>query len=164
MTDLIDVDEKYKKGWTSGLPETPCGHGSMISNTAKQRLWIPKLVIEHKIKSIVDIGAGDLNWIKQMPLPVGVIYKPFDLVPRDASVNSFNLNTTIAPKADLIMCLWVLNHFPELKIENAFNNLLKSQSKFLLITLRDTWWKPKLDIVDMIILNNKKDIMVLAKI
>jgi len=74
------------------------------------------------------------------------------------------LLTSIPPKSDMLMCLWVLNHFPENDANLAFDNLLKSNSKYLIITIRDTWWKPQLDVLEMIVLNHKKDVMVLAKL
>ena len=164
MSDLIDHIDKYKKGWNSGLPETPCGHGSKIANTAKQREWIPEMIDRYHIKSIADIGAGDLNWMNKVKLPIDVSYRAFDLVPRHPSVNSFNLLTSIPPKSDMLMCLWVLNHFPENDANLAFDNLLKSNSKYLLITQRETWVKYDLEIVDMLILNEKKDVLILAKL
>lgn len=164
MSDIITNVEKYKTGWTGGLPETPCGHGSKLKVTKKQRLWIPKLVDDLKVKSISDIGAGDLNWIKTVKFGFDVKYKAYDLVPRHESVNSFNLLTTVAPKSDLLMCLWVLNHFPEREHKIGLENLKKSGSKYLLITQRETWIDYKLNIVDLLVLNNKKDVLIMAEL
>lgn len=164
MSDVITNVEKYKTGWTGGLPETPCGHGSKLRVTKKQRLWIPKIVEDLSIKTISDIGAGDLNWISKIKFGIDVRYTPFDLVPRHKSVNSFNLLTTVPPKSDLLMCLWVLNHFPEKEHQIGFENLKKSGSKYLLITQRETWVKYDLNVVDKIILNDKKDMLIMAEL
>lgn len=164
MTDIITNVNKYKTGWTGGLPETPCGHGSKLKVTQKQREWIPRLVDELEIKKISDIGAGDLNWISKIKFGIDVRYTPYDLVPRHKSVNSFNLLTTVPPKSDLLMCLWVLNHFPNKEHKLGFENLLKSKSKYLLITQRETWVDYKLDIIDVLVLNNTKDILIMAKL
>ncbi len=164
MTNIITNVEKYKTGWLSGLPETKCGHGSKLSTTSKQRLWIPKIIEDLKIKTISDIGAGDLNWISKIKFGIDVKYKAYDLVPRHKSVNSFNLLTTVPPKSDLLMCLWVLNHFPLIEHNIAFENLKKSNSKYLLITQRFDWMDYKLNIVDMIVLNKKKDVLIMAEL
>jgi len=164
MSDVISNVEKYKKGWTGGLPATPCGHGSKLNVTRLQREWIPRLVEEYNIKSISDIGAGDLNWISKVKFEIDVSYKAYDLVPRHVSVNSFNLLTSIPPKSDLLMCLWVLNHFPEQEHKIGFTNLINSKSKYLLITQRKSWVNYELDIIDMLVLNNKKDVMIFAKL
>ena len=31
MNDIVTNPDKYKQGWTGGLPETECGSGSKIS-------------------------------------------------------------------------------------------------------------------------------------
>jgi len=164
MSDLVTNLEKYKTGWTGGLPETPCGHGSKLSTTVKQREWIPKIVDRYNIKSISDIGAGDLNWISKIKFGIDVNYKAYDLVPRHKNVNSFNLLNSVPPKSDLLICLWVLNHFSKKDHTKGFNNLMKSNSKYLLITQRNSWVNYDLKIIDMIILNNKKDVLILAKL
>lgn len=164
MSDIITNVEKYKRGWTGGLPETPCGHGSKLSVTSKQRLWIPRQVDKYEIKTISDIGAGDLNWISKVKFDDDVKYTPYDLVPRHESVTSFNLLETIPPKSDLLMCLWLLNHFPEKEHTLAFENLKKSGSKYLMITQRVTWRDYNLNILDLLVLNDKKDVLILAKL
>lgn len=165
MNDIITNIEKYKTGWIGGLPETQCGHGSKIQETKKQREWIPKIIEQYGIKTISDIGAGDLNWIKKIKFNSYIDYKAYDLVPRHESVNEFNLLTTVPPKSDLIMCLWVLNHFPDTEHHIGFQNLINSESKYLLITQRESWVKYHLhNIVDSIKLNYKNDYLILAKL
>lgn len=145
--------EKYKKGWQSGGQETPCGAGSLIENTEHQRKWIPQIVEKYKIKTISDIGAGDLNWMSNVQLPKDVKYTPYDLVPRQPEVLEFDLLTTIPPKSDLIMCLWVLNHFPDEQSLAAMENIKKSGSKYLIITNTPKWnqdYITELGYIDMI--------------
>ena len=134
MTDTITDQKKYIKGWTGGLPETPCGFGSKIRQTAKQREWIPQIIKLHGIITVADIGAGDLNWINQMTLPLGTEYSAYDLVPRQPSVKQFNVLEDDCPKADLLMVLWVINHFPVDMMKIAIDNVLSSGSKYLLMT------------------------------
>ena len=111
MSEIITEVAKYVKGWASGLPETPCGNGSRLNTTKAQREWIPRVISRYGIKTVADIGAGDLNWIAGINLG-DVEYTPYDLVPRKPGVIQFDLIHEIPPKVDLIMCLWVLNHLP----------------------------------------------------
>lgn len=128
--------KKYTRGWNGGKPETVCGWGSKLSITEKQRQWIPKILFDYNIKTIADIGAGDLHWVKKMDLHKGIEYTPYDLVPRLPEVQYFDLLKSIPPKVDLLMCLWVLNHFSKDECRLAIENIKASGSKYLLITYR----------------------------
>ena len=130
---IITEKAKYEKGWTGGLPETPCGYGSKLKSTKKQRAWMPGIFEKYNIQSIADIGAGDLNWIKHIDLG-DIEYQAYDLVPRHSEVKYFDLLKTVPPKVDLIMCLWVLNHMPVEHCRQAIKNLKKSGAKYLMMT------------------------------
>lgn len=130
--DIISDPAKYRKGWSSGLPETPCGFGSRLNNTKKQRLWIPAMIKKYGITSIADIGAGDLNWIKHMPLECD--YYPYDLIPRHPDVEELDLLHDDLPTVDCIMVLWVLNHFPPAQQCHAIERLKNSGSRILIMT------------------------------
>lgn len=169
MSDIITEVKKYQQGWTGGLPETPCGAGSTMRETKKQREWIPKIIERYNIKSIADIGAGDLNWIKHTDLS-GVEYQAYDLVPRDPSVVKFDLLQEIPPKVDLIMCLWVLNHFPYDHCQKAIENLKASGAKYLMMTDRPRYHKDQppeihMEPLEKIILSGtKQDSIMLIKL
>lgn len=139
MGDVITEVEKYKQGWSGGLPETPCGFGSRLSNTAEQRAWIPDVVRKYRIKTIADIGAGDLNWMRHIEWPGDVTYTPYDLVVRHPQVIQFDLIQQVPPKVDMIMCLWVLNHLPKSHCRIALQNIKASGSKYLMMTDRPIW-------------------------
>lgn len=165
MTDIIRDVQKFKKGWHSGLPETPCGFGSRLSNTKLQRQWIPEIVKKYGIKTVADIGAGDLNWISQMTWDVE--YSAYDLIPRHSSVKHFDIVTEVAPKVDMLMCFWVLNHLPKRDSALAIGNLKASGSKYLMMTDRPIWrqYHPKeilMPYIEKIILNHKKDCIMLV--
>ena len=145
MSGIVTEVTKYKKGWTGGLPETPCGFGSRVAETEIQREWIPKIVAKYNIRTIHDIGAGDLNWIKQVVWPYPVTYKAFDLVPRSHEVTQFDLIHEIPQPVDLTLCLWVLNHLPEDHARKALENLRASGSTFLIYT----WWPAMADFLDI---------------
>ena len=143
-TIITDVD-KYRKGWHGGRPETECGYGSMLSQTEIQRRWIPEMVEKYGIRSINDIGAGDLNWILHVEWPWPINYKGFDLVPRHELVKQFDLIHEVPPPADLSMCLWLLNHLPVDHARLAQDNLMASGSKYVMVT----WWDEMDDYLDL---------------
>lgn len=166
MSDMITQVDKYKKGWTGGLPETPCGNGSKLSKTIEQRKWIPRIIEQNDIKTIADIGAGDLNWIKKTHIPNEIEYTPYDLVPRLPEVRKFDLVQQIAPKVDLIMCLWVLNHLPYEHCQQAIKNIKASGAKYLLMTDRLRYradQPPEIEMpyIDRLMLNDKGDSIML---
>lgn len=142
---------KYRNGWASGLPETPCGYGSKLTQTKIQSKWIPKIVKKYRIKSIADIGAGDLQWIKRIDL--GCEYTPYDLVPRHPDVIEFNLLVDELPQVDCLMVLWVINHMPEHVAKFAINKLVNSGSKYLLYIYSPRMWDfSDLESIDRIVI------------
>jgi len=126
------TDAEFFKGWTGGLPETPCGFGSKVGQTRKQRAVIPGWIEKYKITSVADIGAGDLNWAKLVDF--GCPYAAYDLIPRVPGVVSYNLITQPLPRADCYMVLWVLNHLSVSRCKVAIRKLLKSKARFLMVT------------------------------
>jgi hypothetical protein len=134
--DVINNREKYQRGWTGGLPETECGFGSKLSQTIAQRDWLVEVTKRHDIKSIADIGAGDLNWSKLI-LPrleaQGCAYRGFDLVPRHKSVTAFDLLADPLPEAECYWCIWVLNHFPPEQARVALDKFLESDARYLVM-------------------------------
>jgi hypothetical protein len=47
--------------FSGGLPETRCGAGSKMENTAQARAILPQVIAELKIKSLLDAPCGDFN-------------------------------------------------------------------------------------------------------
>jgi hypothetical protein len=131
----MNLDE-FQRGWVSGRPETVCGAGSTLKATKVQRRHLAHWVKTLDVKSIIDVGAGDLNWIKQVCWPHPISYRAFDLVPRSDEVEHFDIIHDIPPPADMVLCLWVLNHLSENHARMALANLLASRSGYLVYT----WW------------------------
>lgn len=167
-TDIVYDVGKYRDGWNGGLPETKCGFGSRLDQTVEQRDWLQKVFAKFEIKSIADIGAGDLNWVKTMDLE-GIAYRPYDLVVRDPSVTRFDLLQEIPPQVDCIMLLWVLNHFDFDDCRKALKNIRASGAKYLIMTDRPKWHEeqPKeiqMQALDALLLNDKGDRIKLIKL
>lgn len=167
MSDIITDLEKFKKGWRGGLPETQCGYGSTLEATKAQREWIPKIIKKHRIKTIADVGAGDLNWFSRLNLPKTVQVTHYDVYPRKPEVIKFDLLKESPPASDLIMCLWVLNHFDFDSCRQAIENLKASGSKYLMMTDRPIWHHEqppeiKMEYVEELKLNAKGDRILLC--
>ena len=133
-----------------------------MKGTEKQRRWIPDLIDAYDIKSIADIGAGDLNWIKSMDIPNSVHYQAYDLVPRKPEVVKFDLVRQVPPVVDMVMCLWVLNHLPYIDAVAAVANLKASGARYLLMTHREKYRADQPPVVDMpfiehMVLNDRGD-------
>jgi len=128
--------EDFKRGWQSGLPETPCGAGSRLEATLAQRNALARWVAELGVHSVIDVGAGDLNWIKAVEWPHPISYYAFDLVPRSDEVEHFDIIHDVPPPADMALCLWVLNHLSDNHARMALANLLAAECKYLVYT----WW------------------------
>lgn len=142
---IITEVSKYQKGWTGGLPETPCGYGSMKGQTILQRKVLARWVEQYDIHSIVDVGAGDLNWVPLMEWPHPVHYYPMDLVPRHSCVEQFDLIHQVPPKCDMVWCLWLLNHLPEEHARAALANLMATECRYIVYT----WWPAMADFLDI---------------
>ena len=113
-----------------------CGRGSIFENTEIIRNLLVEVIKKYDIRTIADIGAGDLSWIYHTKWPHKIEYSPYDLVPRHKDIIRFDITSEIPPSVDLILCRYVLNHFDhdELYLA-AIDNIKKSKSKYLLMTL-----------------------------
>lgn len=169
MGDVIHEQARFAEGWKGGLPETPCGAGSTMWNTKEQRKLLPRLFRQYAITSVADVGAGDLNWIRHVPMD-GIEYIPLDLMPRVPEVTAFDLVREVPPRVDLILCLWVLNHLPFADCRAALANLKASGSRWLLMTDRPMWHHEQPEEIQMapieeLILNPKTgDRIILVKL
>ncbi len=164
MSDLINDSSEFRRGWTGGMPETPCGNGSRVSTTKIQRGYLLKIINQFNIKSIGDIGAGDLNWIKVTGIPETVDYIPYDIYPRLPEIKKLDILKNRPKKHDLLLCLWVLNHFSDEDVEKAVDNIKRSRAKYLLITQRPKYYRPDWDVLETVTINSKGDSILLVKL
>lgn len=129
-----DMRLKMRLGWRSHGHETDCGQGSEYGMTVAVRNLLPIICGDYNIQSVLDAGAGDLNWMSLVKWPNGVSFRAFDLVPRHPDVEEFDITTQIPPKVDLIICRHVLNHLSVRHAVAAVNNFGDSRSRYLLVT------------------------------
>lgn len=136
--------EYYNNNSWSGK-ESLSGPGSDYEQT---KYLIPELQVLLKdlnIKSILDVPCGDFNWMRRVDLD-GIKYLGGDIVNKMINVNnrkygskniSFQLIDVVKdtlPKVDLIMVRDCFVHLPNKDILSAINNIIDSESKYLLTT------------------------------
>lgn len=128
------LEQRMREGWGGGLWEgTPCGGGSTRGAAGNVAGALPLLIWKYAIKSVCDAGAGDLHWIADIPLPG---YKAFDLVPRHARVEPFDITRQVLPACDLILCRHVLIHFDPARIVVTLD-LFRMSGRYLLASQYD---------------------------
>lgn len=128
------AERKAKTRWHSGLPETVCGRGSTMEQTCIIREFISEVVHEYNIGSVADVGCGDQNWIHHC-LPKGIEYTGYDVKPRFVDVKPFDITREILPEpAELVLCIYVLNHLYPDAAEEALKLLKMSRSKYLIMS------------------------------
>jgi hypothetical protein len=126
-------------GWARGnmKAESQCGNGSRVSATGPVRQWLSNIHQEYNVKSVSDVGAGDLNWIGLVDW--NVQYRGYDVYPRHEDVEYFDGTKDVLPKCDLILCRQVMIHLPEDRVYAMLDNFKLSGSKYLAAT---TWDDP----------------------
>jgi len=101
---------------------------------------LPQLVRKYGIRTVADVGAGDMNWMSTIEWDAD--YTPYDLDPYDDRPIKFNCIEQVLPKAyDLVMCMYVMNHFKDEfglsqmdYIRIALDNFKLSGARYLLAT------------------------------
>jgi len=126
-------------GWARGnmKAETQCGMGSHMSATFAVRNWLETIATAYDIESVIDVGAGDLNWIHAVKW--NVRYRGYDIFPRHEDVHYFDGTREIPDKVDLILCRQVMIHLPKERVESMIRNFKNSGSFYLAAT---TWNEP----------------------
>ncbi len=131
-----EMRARMANGWRAGRPETECGNGSTLAHTANARNWLPEVVGRFGITRINDAGAGDLYWVRKVRWQAPVLYRAFDLIPRDPSVEAIDITTRAMPAAGAILCRMVLNHLDEPRILMALE-LFRKSARYLIATQFD---------------------------
>ncbi len=125
--------------------ESVSGTGSSLDKTAVIRAVLPQIIRQFSITSMLDIPCGDLNWMKEIPLPLAR-YIGADVVEELIAENTrryadgsktfltLDLTTDPLPQADMIFCRDCLFHFSFDDISRAIANVRRSGAKFILTT------------------------------
>lgn len=127
--------------------ETKSGPGSEIIQTENIRKYLPKIISDFNIDTILDAPCGDFNWMKKLQIWKYVKqYTGYDIVEKIIEQNSAlftrdnvhfeckNIVCDELEKADLIICRECLVHLQIQDIIDSLNNFKRSGSKYLLLT------------------------------
>lgn len=126
--------------------ESVSGYGSGLTYTENLRKMIVEIVNSFKIGSILDLACGDFNWMRYVVDKIPAYYLGVDIVDSMIEKNRLNYETDKVkfttldvvndeiPSADLVICRDVLFHLPNEDILRIINKVVKSSSKYLLIT------------------------------
>jgi hypothetical protein len=135
--DMMREEMTPGLGWTAPNGGT-CGTGSTKQSTAPLVAPLKQLLKDYKVESFADVGAGDRRWITMIPFN-DIHYEAFDLIPREASVQSFDVTSDILARPfDVVMTRFVLNHLSAKLVRDALHNLQASGSKYLLCSVPNT--------------------------
>ena len=122
--------------------ETRSGGGSEILRTRSVRAQLVGMLNKYKIKSVLDAGCGDWNWMSKIEFGE-IRVSGCDIVKSVVSENCekygerffvADLTKTPLPKAELILCRLVLNHLTFENIHKALENFKRSGAKYVLLT------------------------------
>ncbi len=146
------------KNQAEGKIESPCGPGSSLEATTKTVPFINKILRKYQIKSILDLGCGDWNWMQHVQLnyEVGSLFNKkstthVKYVGWDASQELIQTNkekfgtpntvfeekdivTADYSKVDLVICRDVLFHLEIELGQKVIEKIKESGAKYFLST------------------------------
>ncbi len=108
---------------SNGKLESASGPGSSVAAAANAIGFLRKIITEHNVRSILDLGCGDWNWMKEVGLhDLGVHYTGWDIEPgliadlnanhgrKEIRFEAHDVLQTPLPKVDLVICRDILFH------------------------------------------------------
>ncbi len=146
-----------------GSEQSNSGVGSELEATRALREEIPALAKRLGVQTLLDLPCGDFGWLNRVDFG-GIHYIGADIVGRLVEQNQqlyasskrefvqLDLVCDPLPQADLVLCRDCLVHFSYATVFNAFENLKRSGSRYLLTTtftnlqtnidIMDADWRP----------------------
>lgn len=131
-------------GW--GCAETRSGSGATLEQTLVVRRELERLFAELGVRTLVDAGCGELNWMSRISEKLD-LYLGFDVVEdlvaelrkrfearKTHLFNTAEITQHVLPRADAILCRDVLTHLPHAMVSEALQNFRKSGSRYLIAT------------------------------
>lgn len=127
--------------------ESPSGPGSSRDQAQRIGAMIAGICRDYQVKSVLDVGCGDLNWLRAVTFPAGLPdYTGIDVVPElieelqkeipfgrflcaDVTEHEIQL-----PQVDLILCRDVLMHLSLGRALHTLRTFIGSRSTYLLAT------------------------------
>ncbi len=145
QTDLkrLFSDIYQRNTWADS--ESVSGGGSRLDRTQEVREILPALLETLNVRSLLDAGCGDWNWMSTLKLEKFQI-KACDIVPEMIARNIEKYQTLThtfwvaditnapLPRVDLILCRTVLFHLSFENVCKALENFKASGARYLLAT------------------------------
>jgi hypothetical protein len=139
MKEIFENIVKHKK-WKVH----PCGPGSTLEYTLNLRSQLGKILEKHNITSMIDVPCGDYSWMSVTDLPSITTYIGGDIVEflieenrqKYPKINFKTLDLTIdsLPNVDLLFCRDCLLHLSFADIDKVFDNISRSNIKYILMS------------------------------
>ena len=157
MTQRFNYINKYNL-W--GDMYSVSGPGSTFEQTEMIRNYLPKIITDLNVESMLDIPCGDYFWMRHVDFDFSILksYIGADIVDdlvfknkihanNNISFRCINLVTDNIPSVDLIFCRDCLVHLSFTDIFSAIVNIRDSRSKFLITTTFYDSHRDNLDII-----------------
>lgn len=119
------------------------GKGSGMERTHRIRQWLPGLLEELQVTSILDVPCGDHDWIATLDLG-GREYIGVDIVPALIERNRekyphrrfevIDVCQSPLPDADFVLCRDLLVHLSLADVDAALANLLAVRGRYFMCT------------------------------
>lgn len=136
----IFTDIVLNNRWT----QHPCGPGSTMNYTENMRTELVPLLQRHNIKSVLDLPCGDFSWMSATGIENQVDYIGADIVEVMISANKqkypsvefqlLDLTSDDLPNVDMLFCRDCLLHLSFADIDKAFENIARSNIKYVLLS------------------------------
>jgi hypothetical protein len=128
--------------WRAGT--TVCGNGSTMRYTDYLRQHLGTFLVKHQITSMFDAPCGDYTWMSKTQLPANLKYIGGDIVDGlieknkqsylDVDFCVVDIAQDDLPDVDLLFCRDCLIHFSHADIRRVFENIARSNIKYVLMT------------------------------
>lgn len=156
LTDRKGVfDQIYKVNYW-GSDESKSGLGSEAKYTRQYKVELEKLVYKQSIECLFDSPCGDLNWIGELAESGVFRYIGGDISKHlihdlrqqhpNLELNVFDICEDDFPVADVWHCRDCLFHLPFDDIKSSFDNFIKSDIPYALMTTHRALIHKNLDI------------------
>jgi len=145
MRELLAERAKARRAafvgiWEKNLwngTETKAGPGSTLAATKELREWLPRVLQELGVASVLDAGCNDSVWMPELPGYIGVDIIPAALeVARskhpDRDYREADICRDELPRCDAIICRDALQHLSLKDGLSTLNNFRRSGAKWLL--------------------------------
>lgn len=127
--------------WNGG--ESLSGPGSETAYASTMVGWLGHVLRELKVVSLLDVGCGDVNWMRMVDLGE-ILYTGVDLVPFVLEENRKRMPGRIfiqkdftkdsLPWASAVLCRHALQHLSPDNVRKALSNILGMRPNYFLAT------------------------------